>query len=229
MKRLCIIPARGGSKRLPGKNIALLGGESLIYHTMDAVVGFFGNVVITSDDRDILIMVSVSYPGHFAHITLDMTFPHSDTSKAIECVRHYFDKYGLEYDQIWLCLPTCPLRTRVDVQMAQGLLTPDIDGVVSITDYEFPPTLGLQKEYGDLIHDWLDDKPYQNDNTRSQNHPKIYRPNGAVYGMWTKSFEKSRNFFKGKIRGYYMPRERSVDIDTELDLKVAEVLLNEKN
>ena len=151
----------------------------------------------------------------------------SDTSKVIDTVRYFFDIGGKDYDQIWLALPTCPLRTRTDVEMAQALLTPDIDGVVSITDYEFPPTLGLQKEHGDLIHDWLAEEPYQNDNTRSQDHPPIYRPNGALYGMWCKSFAKYRNFFKGKTRGYYMPRERSVDIDTELDLKVAETLLKE--
>ena len=219
MKRLCIIPARGGSKRLPGKNFKLLGDKSLIYRAYLSAL-HFDHTIISTDCPD-----KIDFPVMADGV--DFGFKHSDTSKAIECVRWYFDLYGQDYDQIWLCLPTCPLRTRVDVQMAQALLTPDIDGVVSITDYEFPPTLGLQKECGDLIHDWLADKPYQNDNTRSQNHPKIYRPNGAVYGMWTKSFEKSRNFFKGKIRGYYMPRERSIDIDTELDLKIAEALLNE--
>jgi len=220
MKRLCIIPARVGSKRLPDKNFRMLGSRQLWDITYSQIVMEFFKIIISTDAPEKTLPISI-------RDRIDTSFPHSDTSKAIECVRHYFDLYGSEYDQIWLCLPTCPLRTKTDVQMAQALLTPDIDGVVSITDYEFPPTLGLQKEYGDLIHDWLDDEPYKNDNTRSQNHPKIYRPNGALYGMWTKSFEKSRNFFKGKIRGYYMPRERSVDIDTELDLKIAEALLNE--
>ncbi len=235
MKRLCIIPARGGSKRLPDKNWTTLGSKPLIYHTIDACRGLFDNVLISTDSQRYFVYLGTTNDNP------DPTGPQrkgygadlrplrlaTDTSKVIDTVRYYFDKFGSEFDQIWLALPTCPLRTKTDIEMAQGLLTKDIDGVLSITDYEFPPTLGLQKEYGDLMHDWMTDEPWQNDNTRSQDHPKIYRPNGAIYGMWCKSFAKSRNFYTGKVRGYYMPRERSVDIDTELDLKIAEVLLNE--
>lgn len=229
MKRLCIIPARGGSKRLPGKNIEYIAGNPLIVYTTDAITDLFDMTIVSSDSVEILRhtgcacdynnVMCLKRPKHLA----------TDDSKVIDTVRHYFNDMGRDYDQIWLALPTCPLRTKDDVKQAQKLLTKDIDGIVSITDYEFPPTLGLSQTDRGFIYDWFDKEPYQNDNTRSQDHPKVYRPNGALYGMWCKSFAKYRNFFTGKIKGYYMPRERSIDIDTELDLKIAEVLLSERD
>lgn len=223
MKRLCIIPARGGSKRLPGKNFRNLNGFQLLYQTYSIVCTFFDHVIISTDAPDL-----IDFPI-YKKDKIDTDFKHSDTTKVIEAVRFYFFLYGLDYDQIWCALPTCPLRTKEDVRGAMGLLTKKIDKVVSITDYEFSPMLGLLQSDKGYIYDWLDTEPYKKDNTRSQDQMVIHRPNGALYGAWCKSFEKSQNFFTGKVKGYYMPRERSVDIDTELDLKVAEAVLNERS
>ena len=125
-----------------------------------------------------------------------------------------------------LLLPTCPLRTVDDIAKAQKKLksSDECEGIISITDYEFPPQLGLIHENGE-IKDWHETKPWQSGNSRSQDHEKIYRPNGALYGMKWDAFRKNRNFYKGKIFSHYMPRERSVDIDNEIDLKLAETLL----
>jgi len=226
MKRLCIIPARGGSKRLPDKNTRSLNGIPLIAHTINAVEGCFDKVVISSDSPAIL--ASAGVPVNEIDDSLRPSKLATDDSKVIDTIRYIYDAIGHDYDQIWYCLPTCPLRTKEDVKGAMGCLTKKVDSVVSITDYDFPPMLGLYKTELGLIYDWLDTKPYQKDNTRSQDQMRIYRPNGAIYGAWCKSFEKTRNFFTGKVEGYFMPRERSVDIDTELDFKIAEVLLNEK-
>ncbi len=85
--------------------------------------------------------------------------------------------------------------------------------------------MGLNRYDGGLISDFHDSEPWKNNNTRSQDHPDVFRPNGAIYGSWRDSFSVNRNFYFGKVYGYYMPRDRSVDIDTELDFIIAESVL----
>jgi CMP-N-acetylneuraminic acid synthetase len=151
----------------------------------------------------------------------------ADTSRVTDTVSYYYDKHS-KYDQIWLMLPTCPLRSRPDVSNAQRLLTKEIDSVVSITEYEFPPSLGLVTDAGGNLESYDASDPWRTGNSRSQDHPTVYRPNGALYGSWWTSFAVHRNFYKGKVQGYAMPRERSIDIDSQFDLVLAEVLLGER-
>lgn len=233
MKKICIIPARGGSKRLPGKNVEKINDKPLIYHTIEATLGLFDKIVVTSDSENILQIVRDGYENYSSENNNQLDIlkrPEelaTDTSKVIDTVSYYFDKYQNEgYEQIWLCLPTCPLRNREDIVNAQNELTSEIDGVISITEYEFPPSLGLLKgAKGNLVpYDQSD--PWRTGNSRSQDHAAVYRPNGAMYGMWSESFNANRNFYKGEILGYYMPRERSVDIDTKFDFVMAETMMN---
>ncbi len=229
MKRLCIIPARGGSKRLSGKNVKLLAGKPLIFHTVDECLGLFDKIIITSDSENILETVKNEY-SDYSHsnntlLQIDKRPEQlaSDTSKVIDTVSHYADQND-DFDQIWLCLPTCPLRTRDDIKKAQGLLTKELDGVISITEYSFPPSLGLLKGSRGNIVPYDSSDPWRTGNSRSQDHPTVWRPNGAIYGMWFDHFKKNRNFYKGEIKGYEMSAEKSVDIDTETDFKIAQAL-----
>lgn len=222
IRRLAIVPARGGSKRLVGKNLLMLAGRALINHTVATAQACFDHVIVTSDSPAILAAVD-DYPN----VVSEMRPAHlaTDSSKAIDTVIHVFDaNEGYGYDQVWLCLPTCPLRTAQDVCDAQKELVREIDGVVSITDYEFPPSLGLVVSNG-LLGGHDPTHPLARGDSRSQDQPAVFRPNGAFYGMWWDSFRKHRNFFRGHIKGCYMPRERSVDIDHEIDLLLAESIL----
>jgi len=223
MKKLCIVPARGGSKRFPNKNITNLCNKPLIKHTIDVVIDLFDTVIVSTDSDNILQVVS-SYENIIPIIRPD--FLATDTSKVLQTVEWHFNKYSnKDFDQIWLCLPTCPLRSKEDVINSQSLLTKNVDNVISITDFEFPPTLSLLKDENDYISENNPDWPFYNGNTRSQDHKPIYRPNGALYGSWWNSFGNFKNFFKGIVKGYYMPRERSVDIDNKIDLQLAELIL----
>src|ERR1017187_7612698 len=126
MRRLAIVPARGGSKRLPGKNIRTLGGKPLINHTVEIARASFDNVIVSSDAAEILAVVA---PTPNVEIHLRPSELSTDESKVIDTVCFYFDRAESEaYDQIWLCLPTCPFRTVSDVLVGQELLTSDIDG-----------------------------------------------------------------------------------------------------
>ena len=222
MRRLVIVPARGGSKRLPGKNVRLLAGKALINHTVDVARACFDRVIVTSDAPDILASIK-----DMPHVTTELRPSRlaTDESKVIDTVIYYFDQLQAEpYDQIWLCLPTCPLRTEEDIRVGIERLTPDVDGIVSVTEYAFPPTLALRIENG-LLGSLFDTHPLAGGNSRSQDHPPAYRPNGAYYGMWWNSFDKLRNFYRGRVKPGVMPRERSIDVDQELDFRFAEILL----
>lgn len=223
MRRLVIVPARGGSKRLSGKNVRLLGGKPLISHTIEVVRECFEKVIVSSDCEAILSAVE---DASNVERSLRPSELSTDTSKVISTVNHYFSQYNEKvYDQIWLCLPTCPLRTFSDVVAGQTALSEEVDGVISITEFDFPPSLALRIDQG-LLNETDSSRPFANGNSRSQDHFGAYRPNGAFYGMWWTSFDRLRNFFRGKVRGYVMPRENSVDIDTEFDLAMAEAVLN---
>jgi CMP-N-acetylneuraminic acid synthetase len=222
-RRLAVVPARGGSKRLPGKNLRPLRGKPLINHTVDVARACFDCVIVTSDSSEILEVVDGGPNVHREHRP-----PHlaTDQSKVIDTVIYYFEEHKENsYDQIWLCLPTCPLRTEADVRDGFEHLTKDIDGVVSVTPYEFPPTMALRIDSGLLtsvspVHQLADG------NSRSQDHPQAYRPNGAFYGMWWSSFGRLRNFYRGNVKPCIMPRQRSVDVDHADDFLLAQAMLD---
>jgi|TARA_R110001592_G_scaffold41594_1_gene135658 CMP-N,N'-diacetyllegionaminic acid synthase len=229
IKKLCIIPARGGSKRLLGKNVKVMGDKPLIYHTIDTALGLFDKVIVTSDSENILQVVKDGYKNYsyenntVLEISKRPSKLATDTSKVIDTVVFYQEQ-NKDFDQIWLFLPTCPLRNKKDVIDAQNLLSEDVDSVLSITDYDFPPSLGLLKGAKGYLVAYDESDPWRNGNSRSQDHPVVNRPNGAIYGSWSKSFVVNRNFYKGKVLGSYMERERSIDIDTELDFQLAELI-----
>ncbi len=229
MKTLAIIPARGGSKRLKKKNLRPLGGTPLVQHTLDAVAksGCVDRAILSSDDSEILALAD-QYP------TID-PIPRpadlsGDTVTALELVNNIVSDSTIqeEYDVIALLLPTAPFRKPEHIIEGFKLLTEEVDGVVSLTSYEFPPQLSVVIE-DDLVKSVFDDCPLITGNTRSQDQSPIYRPNGAFYIQWMKKFLNNRNFWKGKVRGYVMERLDSVDIDTEMDLAYAEFLLTNRS
>lgn len=224
MKRLCIIPARGGSKRLPGKNIKKLNGKPLVFYTIDAVLSSnkFDKIIFTSDNDDILNEVRINYSVDNLSIIKRPNELASDTSKVIDTVMHLIDE---EYDQTWLTLPTSPLKTAQDFVFASELLDDSCDSVLSFTEMEFPPTLGLVVKEENILEDYDSSNPWQNGNSRSQDHPTVYRPNGALYGSWTNKLLEYKNYYKGTTKGYFMPRNRSIDIDTQFEFDLAEFIL----
>ena len=226
MKRLCIIPARGGSKRLPGKNIKHLNGKPLVFYTIDSVLNseMFNKVIFTSDDDKILETVSNNYLSTVLEVIKRPLELATDTSKVIDTVLHFVDK---DYDQTWLTLPTSPLKTSIDFIKASELLTEQDDAVLSYTEMEFPPTLGLVVKHNNILEDYDQTNPWQNGNSRSQDHPMVYRPNGAIYGSWTNKLKENKNYYIGQTKGYFMPRNRSIDIDTQFDFDLAEFMLNQ--
>lgn len=224
MKKLCVIPARGGSKRLPRKNIKPLNGKPLVFYTIDSVIksGVFDKVIFTSDDDEILSLVSINYSSTILDVVKRPIELATDTSKVIDTVLHFLDE---EYDQTWLTLPTSPMKISDDFVKASELLSDNVDSVLSYTEMEFPPTLGLVVKNNNIVEDYDQTQPWQNGNSRSQDHPMVYRPNGALYGSWTSKLKENKNYYIGQTKGYFMPRNRSIDIDTQFEFDLAEFML----
>tara|TARA_B100000282_G_scaffold265893_1_gene217288 strand:+ start:1407 stop:2096 length:690 start_codon:yes stop_codon:yes gene_type:complete len=227
MKRRLIIPARGGSKRLPNKNIKKLNKKPLVFYTIDAAISSnkFDEIVFSSEDKKILKTVESHFKNQ-VKIHKRPSYLAADNSKVIDTVMELIDENN---DQTWLSLPTSPLKLESDFKNAVDKLNINVDGIISVTDMEFPPSLGILTNDKGYIRDYHSSKPWQTGNTRSQDHPNVFRPNGAIYGMWTEKLIKTKSFYKGKVLGYHMPRERSIDIDNQFDFDLAEFFLKYSN
>jgi CMP-N,N'-diacetyllegionaminic acid synthase len=222
---LAIIPARGGSTRYPDKNIKDFLGQPLIYHALDSVESADA-IVMASDSIKIL---EVASKHKFKPECIQLP-PETTTNKStvIESILWLLQNTEIAngHDVLGMFLPTAPLRKSSDVKTAMALLNGqyDIDGVISTTDYDFPPTLGLVKDNQGYLHCADKSLPFLTNNTRSQDHTHIIRPNGAIYLKYIQELLNDQNFFSGRIMPYHMPKRRSPDIDTEEDMKIAEML-----
>lgn len=223
---LTIIPARGGSKGIPHKNIVPLNGRPLIAYTIDVAreITPEGNIIFSTDDPEILdaaLAEGLADNGYRRPTALA-----TDTAGSREVIldaMNWADNHGINYNCVVLLQPTSPLRTAADVRAAMELYSDDIDMAVSVMEARSNPyyncyecnsegNLTLSKGDGTLI--------------RRQDAPPAYEMNGAVYVI---NPESIRRFPLGKFprrRPYLMPAERSIDIDSPIDLVIASALLS---
>ncbi len=227
-KSLYIIPARGGSKGIPRKNIKPLAGTPLIHYSIAVARELAvddSHVIVSTDDEEIaqvarLSGLEVPYmrPAHLA----------TDTAGSREVIldaMDYADKCGIDYDNVVLLQPTSPLRTIKDVEACQALYSNDVDMVVSVVEADVNPYYNCfetDSKTG-FIHVSKGDGHY----TRRQDAPKVWEYNGAVYVINPHSIRTmTMGEFSRKVPSE-MPRSRSVDLDTSLDWAIAEVVMNE--
>lgn len=222
---LFLIPARGGSKGLPKKNILPLAGKPLIYYTIDAARSVSGdeNICVSSDDPEIINLVE-SYGLKVPFIRPKELS--TDTSGSREVILHAIDFYanhlGISYRNVCLLQPTSPLRGGRHILEAFDLWSADLDMVVSVRESKSNPYYNLFKEdeTGNLRK--LD---IGGNYTRRQDAPVVYEYNGAIYIMSVSAI-MAKNFddFE-KVRKYTMDEEVSSDIDTNYDLLRIEYFL----
>lgn len=227
LKNLAVIPARGGSKRFPKKNIAQLNGKPLIFYTIESAIKSqcFDQIIFSSDDNIIL-----NKARNYSELTVEKRAKKlsGDKVKVIELICELLNRQGLKekFDTITLLLPTCPFRRASDIKEGFKLLNTKIDSVVSVTEFEFPIKMSIEyKNDSKFLKYLFNPSPLVTGNTRSQDHKPIFRPNGAFYISWWNKLQTNKNYFKGKVKGHAMPRENSVDIDNQTDLLYAETLL----
>lgn len=226
-KILAIIPARGGSKGTPRKNIRLLCGKPLFAYTIETALGskYIDRVVVSTEDREI---AEIAKGCGAEVIPRPLELAKDDTPSLPvfqQVIKHLSETENFHPDIIVILQPTSPLRTVEDINGAiQKFLETACDSVVSVCEVECTPFWMYTLEGGTL-------KPVIEGSdkiSRCQDTPKVYRLNGAVYVTHRNIIMEQSRVGGGDMRAYIMPIERSVDIDTELDFKLAELLMKER-
>ncbi|MFJ7408996.1 MULTISPECIES: cytidylyltransferase domain-containing protein [unclassified Lysinibacillus] len=219
-KVLAIIPARGGSKTVPRKNIKDLAGKPLIVWTIEEAKKskYIDRVIVSSEDKEIL-QVAQSFgedvpflrPAHLAE----------DTTAGIEPILHALEHFS-SYDFVVVLQPTSPLRLVEDIDgCIEQLLQEKAEFCVSVCEVEQSPYWMYTIDNTAKIQPLL---KQQSLITRRQDLPKVYTLNGAVYIANISLLKQTRNFITEETIAYVMPVERSYDIDTEEDFKICEFL-----
>ena len=222
-KYLAIIPARGGSKRVPRKNVLDLCGKPLIAYTVEAALKskYIDKVVVSSDDEEIL-QISKKFG---AETIKRPDILASDTATTFDAIKHAIDSLE-KYEYIVLLQPTSPLRNSKHIDEAIELLKEKkASAVVSVCEMEHSPLWSNTLDDTLSMNNFLKDEVL---NKRSQDLEKYYRLNGAIYICKTELLLKEKSFFlKENIFAYIMDRKSSVDIDEEIDFKMAEFFLKQ--
>lgn len=218
---LAIILARGGSKRLPRKNILNLAGKPLIAWTIEAAKNsnYIDQVIVSSDDDEI-INIAIEYGSKTIKRPSVLA---SDTSTSFEAIKHTLDNVG-NYNYIILLQPTSPLRTTKQIDEAIELL--DIkkaDAIISVSEMEHSPLWSNTLPDDGNMRNFLRDEVK---NSRSQDFLQYFRLNGAIYLCTIDKLLEEKSFMlKENIYAYQMDRQSSIDIDFKIDFKIAEVLM----
>ncbi|WP_273428495.1 cytidylyltransferase domain-containing protein [Chitinibacter tainanensis] len=229
MKSLAIIPARAGSKRLPKKNILDLAGKPLIAWTIEAAIksGCFDTVLVSTDSEE-LREIAIKYGAEAPFLRpLELS---SDNSNSIDVIKHaiqWLRNAGLGQSEFTTLLqPTSPLRTAEDIVAAFDLLNKkNANGIVSVSEADHSPLWMNTLPNDGSLTDFI--KPEVRE-LRSQELPKYYRLNGAIYIAKTANLLIESSFFGQGCFAYIMRHDHSIDIDTEFDFVFSDFLMREK-
>ncbi len=226
---LSIIPARAGSKGLPGKNLRSLCGSPLICHTIRAALSAasISRVVVSTDDEKIAAVsrqcgaeVPFTRPPELA----------SDDAMVMDAYLDAVDRIaemsGATVESFVALLPTVPLRLPSDIDEAVAIFNSnEADSVISVTEAPVPLEWHRSITEDGILRDYL---PDFNATRNRQESAQSYVPNGAIYVFRTEVLRATRQYYTDKTYPYIMPRHRSADIDTLLDFKWAEFLLEKE-
>lgn len=224
-KILAIIPARSGSKGLPRKNIMPLSGKPLIAWTIEAALKAkrLDRILVSTDD-EYIAGIARRYGAEAPFLRPKRLA--TDNARGIDVILHaanWASKHGTDYDLIMVLQPTSPARTSGDIDSAIGpLFKKNVTAVVSVCEMEHSHCCCGTLFLGGRMSGFeaLERAP-----ANRQELPVLYRINGAIYLARLDFLIKQKCFFGKNTFAYIMPQARSIDIDTEIDFKLAEVLL----
>lgn len=219
---LAIIPARGGSKRIPRKNIKLLAGKPLIVWTIEEAIKskYIDRLILSSEDEEV-IKVAKNYgcevpfkrPNELAQ----------DDTPGIEPVIHAINTIPERYNYVCLLQPTSPLRKVIHIdECIKRCVSNNSDSCISVTEVNEHPYWMYEIDSEDKMKSLFLEKEI---NTNRQQLPKVFVLNGAVYVAKIDILVKTRKFVTKDTLSYIMDKNKSVDIDTELDWKIAENII----
>lgn len=223
-KPVAIIPARGGSKRLPRKNVADFGGKPMLAHPIAAAreSGIFRRIIVSTEDREIAD-IAVRYGAEVLHRPSRLA---DDTSGVTDVCLHSVQELrngGDEFDEFCCIYATAALVIPDDLIVSYALLrtAPEPDMVMGVCGYPIHPFKALTKHGHFLRPMWPEENA-----KKSQEFPEAVASNGTIYWGRTESFLRQQTFYPERLVAYHMPHDRAVDLDTEEDLDRARMLLS---
>lgn len=227
-KVLAVIPARGGSKGVPKKNIHLVDGKPLIAFTIETALAardLFHRVIVSSDDEEIA-EISRTYGAETPFMRpAELADDHTPMVPVLQHAVDFIEKQdSLQLDWVCLLQPTDPFRTVEDLETVIKLaLEGDCDSVISVVQvFSVHPILMKRVEDGLLQPYCINEK----EGTRRQDYdPPAYMRNGAIYLTRRDILMENNSIWGEKIRPYVMPPKRSVGVDSELDIMMVELLM----
>lgn len=219
MRRVAIIPARGGSKRLPRKNIIDFCGKPIIAWTIEAAKqsGLFDAVIVSTEDTEIR-EVAVKYGAEIDGRADSLA---TDEARVLDVCVDFLarkEKAGRPCDVLCVLYATAPLRTADDIAATVNLVSPDGGHfALATTHYDLPVHQALKRGADDTVTPMWPDLV----NKRSSEIGEIVVDNGSTYAVYVPSFLEEKTFYGEGLRTHLMPRERSQDIDEARDLELA--------
>ncbi len=218
---LIIIPARGGSKGLPGKNIKKLMGKPLIYYTIDAARGVSRdeNICVSTDDKNIIHFVE-EYGLKVPFIRpAELASDSADTWSVVLHALDFYEKAGKKYNRVCLLQPTSPLRNEDHIKECLQLWNQDTEMIVSVKKSKRASVICSENEKGFLS------LTLNKEAKRRQDIPDYFEYNGAIYLIDVKALKTKPVKEFTKIRKYVMSESDSADIDNIFDFKLCELIL----
>ena len=219
---ICIIPARGGSKRIPRKNIKLFLGKPIIAYSIEAAIksNIFDEIMVSTDDIEIA-SIAKEYGAKIPFFrSNENSNDFSTTSVVIEEVIFEYKNLGKYFDHLCCCYPTAPFVTPVRLKQGLEVLdNNDVESVFPIVEFDYPILRSFK----------LDDNKYldynwpEYINSRSQDLPKSYHDAGQWYWIKSTAFETYRNLYTPKTKAIELSPTEVQDIDNENDWNLAEL------
>ena len=224
---LGVIPARGGSKSVPRKNLALLNGKPMLYYTIEAArqSKLLTHFVVSSEDEEIIrVAQSLGAPAPFVRPAELATDEAPSLPVVQHAVRVMEGREGATFDYVVLLQATSPLRNAADIDAAlEKLIATGADSVVSVVRVAHHHPARMRFIENDLLVQLPMGEPREMQ--RRQDLPPVYIRNGAIFATG-RSVVMEQNSMLGKVsRPYVMPESRSANVDTKFDFLVVEVMM----
>ena len=228
MSNLCIIPARGGSKRIPKKNIKKFLGKPIIAYSIEVAISsqLFDEVMVSTDNAEI-VEISKQYGASVPFLrTNENANDHAVLSDVVDEVLNKYKSLGQNFDNICCILPTAPFISVEKLKQAYKKLNEKkLDAVFPVLEFSFPIQRSLQIENEKVSMVW---KQYLN--TRSQDLPVRYHDAGQFYWFKQDTFLKKKRIYTDNSGAIIISQLEAQDIDNDIDWKIAEIkyrILNE--
>ena len=223
--RLAVIPARGGSKRIPGKNVRPMHGRPLLAYTVEAAVGsgLFERVIVTTDSAEIAVIAQAS--GAEVPFLRDPTLADDITpvSRATIDVLERLGQAGQAYEQVCQLMPNCPLRTSEDVTAShRQFVATSASAQISVVRFGWQNPWWAMRRASDLTITPLFAEAMTQ---RSQDLPELFCPTGAVWWATTDALLREGTFHMAGRTGWEIHWTHGLDIDTEDDWLLTDVLM----